>query len=591
MAKAFIVRLTRILIMVLQGFDKISSNVDILIHIYSLLNVEDQLKLAQVSDTLREIFHNFIWPMNYRILKIRLVRNEYIVSDETDLQRKLLNKRSYEEFQNLYAKHVEELRIKCEVMLILRALQTSLSKEPLFDLTPFRHLKVLRCPALNIERILLVVAKNLPDLISLHLDEYTLGASDVTEIVVENLLKMNKLKNLTLNYSILESQYTLYRVNMKFQYFWKLLSQLQLEVLEGHFKLEPPPDDDDDYDDSTSVRELEELIYKNKISLKKLSISTTSQSQQWSRRYKLYFKIFENLQTLNLISLDKLDDATLSTLSTCCANLTELTIECSSFNKILNFSIPEKVTKFSLLHCKGLNSKNLQQLLSKPHIIEFISHGVQYMFMEMFHLEKISASIERLDIDSLDLHKLSKFCGRKNENVKHLKLYNGKCGQNSEIYKSYTPAILTTSFGNLQTLEMEHECGELPLNSLQQLKHLRLLKTFIDLPSQWSYLGELLKLASLHELIIILREYQNDVVPPKAFATKVKSLKVDYKVYCDSNLEFFLDLFRQNNYMKLSFFCWHSHPKDILKDIVTHPYFKLRKIIVCGFTIGKYYTV
>ncbi|XP_073837975.1 uncharacterized protein [Musca autumnalis] len=95
------------------SFDTIAFNCDVMIHIYEFLNFGDQLRLAQVDVNLRNIFLQFISPISSNKLKAIKFDENYIVSNDTDAGRILIqNSRDFEEFLQIYGKNVCDFSVR-----------------------------------------------------------------------------------------------------------------------------------------------------------------------------------------------------------------------------------------------------------------------------------------------------------------------------------------------------------------------------------------------------------------------------------------------------------------------------------------------
>lgn len=521
-------------------------------------------------------FENCIWTIDYHSLRIDESEGYYIVRNNLETNRLLLTTDAFKDFLAFYAGKVQEL-----------------TTGTLPDVKLFNNLTILKC-SLRHKRIddflCNAMAEILKNLESLHLKEMDMESGGeclcVSSQFLENLLKMNKLKCLQLDY--------FFATKIKYEQFVKLISALALEQLQGNLELES---------DSENI----ETSNLPNLTLKTLQITTTL------RNVSSFSEILRNLQSLSLKITEETDDTALALLasSPSCQNLNKLIISGTTFTNLTMFPIPSKVNELHLKWCRGLTHKNLQQILSESQIKEFSSVCTKYE--GDFEDFAISPSIETLKIDRVDM---CNFRGayRNHKALKTLTWYHtrnctGNSGDREKLselpqaacleYEDFEmepknqigiiKAVGLNTCRNLESLDMGYKC-QLALESLLELKDLQQLSTWImdSTIQQWTYILALLKHSSLQELTISFIRNTTEV-PIASCQTKVSHLKVIDFNFCEKGLDFFLDIFHQNRHIKISLFLPPLAFVKPLRNLINHKKFPtfLKTIEIYGYTIGK----
>ncbi|XP_073843136.1 uncharacterized protein [Musca autumnalis] len=546
------------------GFESIESNCEIQIYIYKLLALKDQLRLARVSDNLRCIFDRFIWPVKYEKLTVGEIFPNYVVTNDTIENGLLLTADVFIEFLSYYAQGVQEL--------------TSYSH---WDLKQFKNLTTLKCCVdLCWLELLQSVANNIPGLENIYLLSYNqdhkvyftpymvihmFGAITdgfVSAEFVESLLKMKNLKRISLDY---RCDFPIIRIG--YDDFFRLIYQLPMEVLELSFVVEP------EYPTDEVVEPFTTALYP--LQLKTLKITTTLDPLKWSHNYDRFMEIFKNLTSLNLRMIDGISEAILQAVCQACPNLENLTIQRSTFFDITTFHLPANVEKLNIEFCYGLSFGNLKEILTNTHIREYVSIGTTYK--GEFENFSISTSIQKLALGGIPMQEFY-LAYANNENLQHL-AWIPSIRDNSNLFhmsKGVPP--------NLTTLHMK--CCQVTMESLQQMQQLNSLDTWLVQPLQSSYILDLLRLPSLRHLTLRIEDMQFNAPLEGECSTNIVHLKLFYSKRFNTDLDFWLDLFRHNSKMTLAI-SPYPDTEDSLRSLIQHAKFprSLKKLFLFGFTI------
>ncbi|XP_075162268.1 uncharacterized protein LOC142234948 [Haematobia irritans] len=550
--------------MEISEFENLSINCDVLIYIYKFLNLQDQLKLAQVNVTLQNVFENFIWPIRYEKLTIAENFPQYLVGNESNKNRLLLSSLVFREFLGLYASRVMEL--------------TSYSH---LQLGQFKNLTKLKCCAeICWLELIQSVAKNLIHLESLHLLSYRqdhkifftpyirihmFGALEegfVSYEFIEGLLRIRNLKELCLNF---RDDYPIIRV--KYAHYRQLLNELKLEILKMSFVIEP----------AQINGTYDEMLYKDSpASLKDLQITTTFDEEKWAENYNGFLKIFFNLLTLNIRVIDGLSELSLRRILSSSPHLTNLTIQRSTFNNFETIQLPSNLKSLNIEFCYGLTNENLREILTSHNLTSYVSNGTWYK--GEFEDYPIASTIETLTLSHIDMDEFQ-LAYTNNENLKNLTWY-----PNPKVDK-YVSNISQGIPTNLESLDMKR--GQMTLDTLKQMTKLSRLSTCLIVPLQWPYICDILRLQSLRDLTLRIDEHQTSVLPDiEGFPTFVQNLKLVYRKSFNSDLEFWLKLFCHNPQMTLAISTQPDFENN-LRTLIYHKDFPkfLKNIFLYGFTI------
>ncbi|XP_075161950.1 uncharacterized protein LOC142234664 [Haematobia irritans] len=551
--------------------------------IFKARKFEEQLKLIkQGDDACKNVFDTEIWPVDYIYLNVDESEGYYIVRNESDSNRLLLTEEVFQDFISYYVERVQTLMLG-----------------PSLDIRTFRNVKALKCSLRHksIGNFLqqISIAESLPNLQSIHLKELDMECGANTEFGDESmsrLLKMEHLKRIRLDF--------FFSTRITYGHYCQLISNKNLETLEGNLEL----------DDGETDAEAKYFAIPYVHSLNTLQITLPWSTQKWSsQKFSLLQEIFGKLSNLSVKFTNDLQDDTLFSFASCCKSLKKLTITGTNFINIKSFVIPSTLQELHLKWCRGLTQENIRQILTQTNLMEFTSCNTK--IEGNFQNFKISPSIQSLKIERIDI---CEFQGAyaNNENLKNLTWYHIKnCKgnlQNKDVCEdlSQASAIDEESFDlvpknqmilsshidlgtcvNLETLDMGHKL-QLPLHIVMQLKNLRKLSTWIvdHTSEQWMYIRSLLKHPSLRELTInFIRTVTESSI--EKFRTNVTTLHIIDFNYCESGLDFFLDLFCENPNLKLSLFLPPLAFVRPLRCLINHRKFPvfLKTMEIYGFRV------
>ncbi|XP_073841200.1 uncharacterized protein [Musca autumnalis] len=171
-----------------SDFNKISSNCDVMMKIFELLDTNDQVRLASVNNVLRRIFLDVICSINYETLKImqfpRLFHSNYIVSNNSCIDRIVV-----------YGDKALEKFIKCWGEIVYE-----LTTESPVPMCYFPNLIKLKCEfeRVSAEDIAQIVV-NLPNLKDLDISAYKCKKTGEEEVLITHEFgALTQLKHLTI---------------------------------------------------------------------------------------------------------------------------------------------------------------------------------------------------------------------------------------------------------------------------------------------------------------------------------------------------------------------------------------------------------
>lgn len=538
--------------------DNILGNCEILIRVFESLPFIDQLRLSQVNVLMKNIFQTFVWKESYRTLVIHKNGPDFVVTNETGINRLCLTADEFSEFMAVYAADVEELKAH--------------RISPLRDLTQFPNLNSLTFIDMTMPKSYLdMLGESCPNLQHLNLccfcqeDRRFLQIGQNLE--VNTLLKMKNLKSLTLQ----NDEY----LAMKFKDLWNILNAMKVETLRLKVQIDPEQESD------------EQLYFSdlNVPHLRKLEIQSSFDPHAWPKNFPNYLKIFQNLQSLRLKISEIVTDDILETIARNSAQLVEFHIDYTVFKNIRLFSLAPKVTEFSLHYCRGLTFSNIKQLLSRTGLEKFCCRNTDYG--GDFEDFKISPTIKSLDLDGVATNKIPS-AYENNTNLKEITWYHTLYNDDREIVRNIPLASCT----NLVTLNMRE--GLMASEILLQMKSLRQLTMIHPAPFLgWSYILALLQQSFLSELTIgkpTLAELSRipSNISAENYSTKLQLIKIPLDIF-EAALEFWLDLFNRNPTMTLICCPFEPSKLEFLKQLATAENFPrdLNKISICCFSVGK----
>lgn len=516
-------------------FDRIASNDDVMIYIYNFLNFGDQLRLAKVNADLGRIFRHHIWPMDYDQLKLIEFDDVYIVSNgTTDTDRKLLPTRfDLLSFLHFYGDSVSELSIDLTVLPV----------------SFLRNVVKLNCHVANGGGSIGELVSRLPDLEDLQMD----FDEDQPGAKIQILLRLVKLKTLRLRH-----------ITVSLKAFWKIATQLPLEILE--LGLSP----------QISARSHSLKPHGQNSALRELTIS----EQRIDNKMLTLLSKFENLEVLTISLRGRFSSEMLAL-----QKLNRLTIEYSDFSLMSYLKLPPNLETLHLRHCAELSLDELQQFLhehSKPRLIEFVSVGTPFGIKTIRDIQ-ISSHLQRLDIEGLDMDQFREPFA-KNSALQNLSLHPST----GFIIGINFITIRSLKFcQNLHTLDMAGQ--HLALDTLLNLRNLQRISLHLILPNQWFYLMSILQELPLLRYIKVQQIRSSDSIPPPPVMTNIENLMIFNLVSCDeATLGFWFDMFSINPQLQLHLSVHLESCTDVHR-LIHHEKFPklLRKIQICGFTLGK----
>lgn len=535
------------------NFEKLSTNIDIMLNIYKLIDLKDQLQLCLVSDQLKCLFDNFVWKKRYQTLSIVGFAYHFVITNETLTDLRCLPHEEYQIFLQVYASSVERLIANYDAIMDLRLFPN------------LRKLEYKFAKAFTKENLRSVV-ENCP-----LLDELILkfcGTRYLNFIDLEEALDANLLQQITnLKRLVVIDRYP---DKIKYRHFCAIITKTNLEFLKMNACIVP---------DNTVVPD------DANIALKELQIEVPFNANYWPTNYTSFLNNFKNLIKLYIRINDVATDETLQIITNTCQKLETFMIHVTVFKDIQLFSIPSTVTDFTIVSCEGLTFGNLQQILTQYNIEKFTS--VQTQYQGEFEDFPISPLIEVLNFDGVYTHTFPS-AYRDNTCLKHLTWYDMK-NCTSDGYTLREIPIETCT--KLESLTIKS--GFMPLAPLMHLKSLQKLAMPHSMPFlNWRYILLLLKHPSLVDVQIgdgtpPLWLTKTTHIPAEGFVTNVKNITISLRVFL-SAIKFWLDLFSCNSQMRLVCQKFQLNEK-IIRYIVTHERFPktLRTIDISGFTISK----
>ncbi|KAM7359020.1 uncharacterized protein ACRADG_003777 isoform 2-T2 [Cochliomyia hominivorax] len=531
-----------------NDFEDFAKNIEIMQIIFELLNFEEQLKLAQVSQQLKYIFTNFVWKVNYE--KICIIKNPpgFHIKNETDLNKLKLTANEFEEFLKVYRSDIKELTERCDPWLDVRVFPnlTSLSYGNM-SVTKSQFQSVAQhCK--NLERLIVKTCCNEDN------DMLELGR----DLEINTLLEMKKLKCLEVASCI--------QLGLSYLDFLELVTKSKIKHLILFYYIES--EDEVDVSDRDTTNSLEEL-----------HVCTTFEEKWYLMNFSGYLKFFENLTILSLNKGDDIDNNTIEVLAKTCKKLKVLSLNFADFDNVSNFNLLISIEDFSIQMGNGLTYKNLRQILTEMNLLKFTSMQTEYE--GEFENFTISNKLEALNVHNLKTHQF-KGAYEENQTLKSLVWYDD----------FYEPAVLPTSLKcpNLEYLEIHS--GFMPLEMLMQLKSLVTLSLeYSDKQVTWSYVIQLLRdHASLRDLKLEdLCEGLSKNTPTEAFdcAVNLKSITISPNVFEEST-DFWLDLLDKNRHLNLN--CAGLIHPDLLHKILNSSKFpnSWRIIYIDGFKVAPF---
>ncbi|XP_073839319.1 uncharacterized protein [Musca autumnalis] len=548
------------------SFDTIAFNCDVMIHIYKFLNIGDQLRLAQVDANLRNIFLQFILPISSNKLKVIKFDENYIVSNDTDTVRILIqNSRDFEDFLQIFGNNVCDFSV--------RNSRDNQKFGDLFTDTPLRieFFKNIVKLKFYMHRFTIndmaQLTNNLPNLeeLQLEISEFENEQPNdcsITAVIFNELLRLVKLKKLELH---IEPD-----CHIRFKDFYKIVTKLPLEKI----NINTCPM-------LLATEDIELELQQSPLPLMQLLVTIKGNN-------RIFYSMLNSFRNLKILTIEGHFNEIGSGLKSL-TQLHQLTIKSADFDEQENVTtiLPPNITTLYLKNCTNLCLDHLQQLLhenSNPKLIEFAAFWTKVRVKEFKELH-ISSRIKILDIRSFNLDQFhSPFA--ENSELEKLTLHKAEDLRFINTSSSYVRLNSISFCHNLHTLDMYEQ--NLAFDTLLILRNLRKLSLSIILPEQEEYIIRILQeLPSLRELVV--RPYETFAcLSLRAVVTSVTSLKIMYLKLDDEVLDFWLDMFSLNPQLELEISIEKDFDEPIaLQYLIEHEKFprKLRKIQICGFTV------
>uniref|UniRef100_A0A1I8Q9I0 F-box domain-containing protein n=1 Tax=Stomoxys calcitrans TaxID=35570 RepID=A0A1I8Q9I0_STOCA len=550
-----------------MSFEKIASKCEILVRIYQLLDFEDQLRLACVTETSKEVYENHIWKEKYASLAI-FYHNAlgYVVTNESGVKRRHLTTSQFNEFEEFYGHEVLELTI--ENCYLEMEICSEEKIEEHINMKKFPNITKLHVKDMIVNSEFLgYLAEICPHLEHLTLDqcvECEREACSVTAIWdVESFLRMKHLKALEINFQIWQFSIDYFKL-------LEIIENSKLLYLKLDAEVKP----------QTLGMESDKSIATRRTShMKGLSVKTSFPS---------FLDLFQNLSCLKLHILEPVHQDILDAVVLNYSNLEIFEITKTTF-RTLNFPLPPKAKELRLIECKNLNFANLRQIMAHPSIIKLISRNTIYdgSCEDNFH---IPPQLESLEMDCNYMGGKSLFdIANGNGKLKELIWYHPTFCRANPNFPNACPKL------NFTNNSLDDPMGLLSLSRLKVLEKLAIPHPLEHL--NWSYILELLK----HHPSLTGFTIQNGCghlspqqppsteVAQRGFPTNIKELSLPLDIF-ELALDFWLDLFNCNE--NLTSLCCSFSMCDfdydrLLKKLMEHESFPkdLKTIDIFGYEI------
>ncbi|XP_073837820.1 uncharacterized protein isoform X2 [Musca autumnalis] len=267
--------------------------------------------------------------------------------------------------------------------------------------------------------------------------------------------------------------------------------------------------------------------------------------------------MLNSFRNLNILDIDHFCNEMVIVLESL-TQLHQLTLRSTDFSEEPSVILPPNITTLHLIDCVGILLEHIQQFLHEnlnPKLIEFVAIKTYFRVKEFKELH-ISSRIKTLNIGSFDLNQFR------------------------------SPFVENSALENLN-LGTFH-AKNLTMNTLHNLKNLKMLSLQITLPDEGFYVIRILQeLPLLRELVV--RHATSSWPSLRAVVTSVTSLKILSFQNSDTILGFWFDMFSLNPKLELQLRLNTDDPNR-LQFLIEHENFprNLRKIEVCGFTVDFY---
>lgn len=537
------------------GFEKISSNCDIMIPIYKMLKFIDQLRLSRVNSSCQEIFENFVWTKNYSIMDISKKTEIIKITNASRDHILRLQRDEFQEFLQVYADKLEKLTELCEHPIDVRNFKNLTNLLYHEIVLPEEHLQMVTENCQYLEQLGLYYCRY-----DKEREPIVLGRN----FSIDYLLSLKKLK-----YFEIEFLEPITLQHADFQDIQHKLSHLEyLQIKSGSIS---------DTDSVTDIQQDAPLI------LQQLKIINKFNPKRWFKNYPNYTNSFEMLVSLEAKIPGLVNDEILQKIASTWISLTTFKIVWTNFKDITYFALPPEIKELHVKSCKGLTFENLKELLTQHQSIQKLWSS-DNRYEGSFEEFPISSAIQSLYVEEIDPFQF-RLAYEDNMNLKELSL---------SIGDEYIHNIPLASCLNLEVLDIDGCTNYLP--ALLQLPSLRELTVELyDQPFSWSDIVEILKHPNLKEIAFGDSFEENDGRnrPVQGFQINIVFLKIPLSLF-ENAMDFFLNLFFCNPHLKMIIYRyamppWVSYSNDFIKTMTFHQNFPqhLKFIELNCYKIGR----
>uniref|UniRef100_A0A1I8NN89 F-box domain-containing protein n=1 Tax=Stomoxys calcitrans TaxID=35570 RepID=A0A1I8NN89_STOCA len=536
----------------MQALKRILQNVDILIHIFRMLDIDDQIRLSKVCQAFRNIFELYIFTKeDYSSLTVNANRDYYVVNNESECNRLVLKRKELNEFLDYHRFRVQSFTERNGSILDIRSFCNLTQLHYSFMTITWEHLKAFaKFPN---------IATQLEELVVDCCSDESWGSLMIGNTwKVDWLMPMKNLHRL----KVIKENWT----RLSYHNFQKIITNLQLEDLDLRCIVQPGRKGRQQYPIPNSpLRELN------------IGINFGSKADLTP-----YLTMLEHLVTLTLTVDGIVSQKMLNDIATACVNLEGLHFQTSSFEEIMTFVIPAKVTAASLYRCYGLSPENFQQILSVAHLVKL---SITETKVNVVENQGLSPSIEYLDIydDQWNSNLILAFGGSE-----HLKYLHWHACDFDRHVAAHEAALRRCS--SLEVLDLKE--GHLSLDTLSHLQCLTKLTLPPSMPTlSWSLIVGVLKNPNLKEFVLNkyckARDLEIDdaEIPKWGFPLALNTIRITLDIFCMA-LDFWFDVFNQNPHLQLGVYNFRGDP-EYMRVIINHEKFpkSLRTLDICHFVI------
>ncbi|XP_059216428.1 uncharacterized protein LOC131994122 isoform X2 [Stomoxys calcitrans] len=488
-------------------------NVDILLKIYRILDLDDQIRLSQVNENLKNVFEMFIFRKeDYSSVHVYASPPHFVVTNGGRRNRLLM-------------KHHELMAFLCYHRLVV---QTSVHiRGTILDVRPFKNLTSLSYSYSEVSREHARLLATIPlEKLEVNFCTNELGQAIMIGPTwsIEYLVAMTNLRFLKVTSISLET------AALSFGEFMSIITKSKLQhielnciiVCESHLE-------DDAYKDSNA----------NVVQLQHLNICVDF---KLNKSIMPFMKLFVNLVTLSInVEDEPLTNEILLEFSRVCANLEKLRFERTAFENIRNYVVPAQLNELTLISCYGLSSDNFRQILNISHLKRFKTFNT--------YPEHASENLTTCDPSKDHLH----FDGdAKDLNLEVIS--SGNSNLVSWIGMEFHNRDAANSHDNNSEV-LDFEGNNLTLKTLYGLHSLHSLHFSMHVPSiPWLHVANIFRHSHLKEFALYFLHPNPEAMdvhaPTEGFTIGLRQLKMSWDIFKIA-LDFWLDLFDKNNQLQL----------------------------------------